>query len=99
MFRVQGPSWKLGSLDDMLAEPLRYLRPKEIFIDFQALKKGDHHFFLLILRAKLFDVCSALDLFKLKKGDHCFCISTTLGQTVAGDHTSRSRKIGPVQNP
>ncbi|KAL7929049.1 hypothetical protein V8C35DRAFT_331932, partial [Trichoderma chlorosporum] len=58
----QGSSWKVGSLDDMIAQPLRYFRPKEIFIDFQAPKKGYYQASFLILRAKLFDVCAALDL-------------------------------------
>ncbi|KAM6486205.1 hypothetical protein HDV62DRAFT_403510 [Trichoderma sp. SZMC 28011] len=62
VLRGQGTSWKVGSLDDMLAQPLRYLRPKEIFIDFQAPKKGYYQTNFLILRAKLFDVCAALDL-------------------------------------
>jgi hypothetical protein len=62
MLRGQGPSWKIRSLDDFIARPLRYLRPKEILIDFQAPKTGYYLKALLILRAKLFDVCSALEL-------------------------------------
>ncbi|KAM0260097.1 hypothetical protein ACHAQJ_003022 [Trichoderma viride] len=62
MLHGQGPSWKITTLDDFLARPVRYFRPREIVIDFQAPKTGYYLGALLILRAKLFDVCSVLEL-------------------------------------
>ncbi|KAL7905847.1 hypothetical protein GGI35DRAFT_488111 [Trichoderma velutinum] len=67
MHRGQEISWRVESLDGILAQPLRYFHPKEIFIDFQAPKKGDYHISLLILRAKVFDVCSVLDLVQAQR--------------------------------
>ncbi|KAL7928941.1 hypothetical protein V8C35DRAFT_325567 [Trichoderma chlorosporum] len=67
LVRGSGPTWKVGNLDDVLAQPLRYLRPREIFIDFQSPKKGHYKMCFLILRAKLFDVCAALDLVQPQK--------------------------------
>ncbi|KAI0835774.1 hypothetical protein F5Y06DRAFT_299250 [Hypoxylon sp. FL0890] len=56
--------WCIADLDSPLARALRYCRPRETIVEFQAPERGHLAPAYMVLRAKLFDVCEILGWFQ-----------------------------------